>query len=79
MELPLYFGLFVIALAALLWASDKFIDSAEAIGLSLGISPFIIGVTIVAFGTSAPELLIAIQAVLEDAPGIAMGNVVGSN
>ncbi len=49
-------GIFIVSIAALLWASDKFVEAAENIGLSLGISPFIIGVTIVAFGTSLPEL-----------------------
>ena len=55
----------MISLAVLLKASDWFIDSAEDIGLSLGIPPFIIGVTIVAFGTSLPELATSIAAVFE--------------
>ncbi|MCI4650408.1 MAG: sodium:calcium antiporter, partial [Phaeodactylibacter sp.] len=46
----MYAGLFIVSLGVLLKASDWFIDSAEQIGLSLGVSPFIIGVTIVAFG-----------------------------
>lgn len=63
----------------LLKASDFFIDSAEKIGLSLGISPFVIGITIVAFGTSLPELATSITAVLADESSIVLGNVVGSN
>ena len=75
----LYFLLFVVSLAVLLRASDWFIDSAEQIGLSLGVSPFIIGVTIVAFGTSLPELATSIASVLSEESEIVIGNVVGSN
>jgi len=75
----LYFLLFVLSLAVLLRASDWFIDSAEQIGLSLGVSPFIIGVTIVAFGTSLPELATSIASVLSEESEIVIGNVVGSN
>jgi len=60
-------------------ASDWFVDGAEKIGLSLGISPFIIGVTIVAFGTSLPELASSIVAVNTGTSEIVIGNVVGSN
>lgn len=79
MDLLYYSLLFVVSLAVLLKASDWFIDSAERIGLSLGISPFIIGVTIVAFGTSLPELAASIVAVLKDESEIVVSNVVGSN
>jgi len=71
--------MFVVALAVLLKASDVFIDSAEKIGLSLGISPFIIGVTIVAFGTSLPELATSIASVFAGDSEIVIANVVGSN
>ena len=63
----------------MLKASDWFIDSAEEIGLSLGISPFIIGVTIIAFGTSLPELATSIASVLKGESQIVVGNVIGSN
>ncbi len=79
MGILLNLGLFIISLAVLLKAADYFIDSAEEIGLSLGISPFIIGVTIVAFGTSLPELATSIAGVFNGEPGIVVGNVVGSN
>ena len=72
-------GIFTVSIAALLWSSDKFVEAAESIGLSLGISPFIIGVTIVSFGTSLPELATSIVAVLDGTPEIVIGNVVGSN
>ncbi len=79
MDLLLQIGIFVLSIAALLWSSDRFVDSAERIGLSLGISPFIIGVTIVAFGTSLPELATSIVSVLQGSSQIVVGNVVGSN
>ena len=79
MDLLVQIGIFVAAIAALLWASDRFVESAERIGLSLGISPFIIGVTIVAFGTSLPELATSIVSVLDGTSQIVIGNVVGSN
>lgn len=78
-DLLLQVGIFVGGVVALLWASDKFVDAAERIGLYLGISPFLIGVTIVAFGTSLPELATSVVAVLDGSPGIVIGNVVGSN
>jgi cation:H+ antiporter len=71
--------IFAVSLIALLKASDFFVEAAEKIGLSMGIPPFIIGVTIIAFGTSLPELMSSIQAVLLDDSKIVIGNVVGSN
>lgn len=79
MDILLYLGLFLISLVVLIWGSDWFVDSAEKIGLGLGISPFIIGVTIVAFGTSLPELASSIAAVFIGESEIVVGNVVGSN
>lgn len=79
MEVLMYIGMFVISLAVLLRASDWFIDAAENIGLTLGISPFIIGVTIVAFGTSLPELATSIASIYAGNSEIVVGNVVGSN
>jgi cation:H+ antiporter len=66
-------------LVVLVVAGDLLVRGAVNLGLRLGIPALIISLTIVAFGTSAPELLVSIAAVLEGAPGIAMGNVVGSN
>ncbi len=79
MGIGLYILIFVVALAGLLKASDWFVESAEKIGLSFGISPFIIGVTIVAFGTSLPELASSIASVYGGKSEIVAGNVVGSN
>jgi len=78
-EILMYGVMFAVSLIVLLKASDFFIDSAEKIGLSLGISPFIIGVTIVAFGTSLPELATSIASVLANDSAIVVSNVVGSN
>ncbi len=67
------------SLFVLIKGSDWFIDSAERLGLSLGASPFVIGVTIVAFGTSLPELASSISAVLNGHSEIVTGIVIGSN
>jgi len=71
--------IFILSLAVLVYASDKFIGAAESIGLNFGISPFIIGVTIVAFGTSLPELATSIASVYSGSSVIVIGNVIGSN
>ena len=71
--------LFVLSIAVLVFASDKFISAAETVGRSYGISSFIIGVTILAFGTSLPELATSIFAVVDGSSEIVLGNVVGSN
>lgn len=66
-------------LIILLIAGDFLVKGAVSLSLKLGIPALIVSFTIVGFGTSAPELLIAIQSALAGAPGIALGNVVGSN
>ncbi len=71
--------IFVVSLTALLKGADFFVDSAEKIGLSLGISPFVIGATIVGFGTSLPELASSVAAVYAGASEMIVGNVIGSN
>ena len=71
--------LFAISVTTLIFASDRFINAAETIGNSFSISPFIIGVTIIAFGTSLPELATSIISVLNGSSEIVLGNVVGSN
>ena len=68
-----------LALIILVMSGDFLVKGAVALSDRLEIPAFIVGLTIVAFGTSAPELLISIQAVLSGVPGIAIGNVVGSN
>lgn len=69
----------ILGLVFLIFGGDSLVNGAKRIGLRLGISPLVIGLTVVAFGTSAPELLISVQSALKGSPDIAMGNVVGSN
>lgn len=68
-----------LGLVILLLAGDALVKGAVNLSLRMGIPALIVSLTIVAFGTSAPELLISIKATLDGAPGIALGNVVGSN
>ena len=72
------FGLFV-ALAVLVWGADKFVDNASLIAKKFGLSELTIGLTIVALGTSAPEIFVGISSVLNGTEAIAMGTVLGSN
>ena len=71
--------IFIVSLAALVKGADWLLGSAEKIGLALGLSPFIVGVVIVGLGTSFPELMSSIVAVLKDAPEIVSANAIGSN
>lgn len=66
-------------LVLLVWSSDMFVDGAAALAAHFGLSAFIIGMVIVGFGTSLPEMLISVQSALEGSPGIALGNAYGSN
>lgn len=69
----------VAGLALLVWSADKFVEGAAAMAHLLGVSIMIIGITIVGFGTSAPEIVVSIVAVLGNTPDIAIGNALGSN
>ncbi len=71
--------IFLVSITILLISSDKFVDSAEKVGLAMGIPSFVIGVTIVAFGTSLPELATSIASVFSGSSEITIGNAVGSN
>lgn len=68
-----------LGLVILLIAGDVLVRGAVALSLRLGIPALVVSLTIVAFGTSAPELLIAVQAALDGVPALALGNVIGSN
>ncbi len=68
-----------IGLVLLVWSSDIFIDGAASTAIHMNISPLIIGVVVLGFGTSAPEILVAILASVDNSPSLAIGNVVGSN
>lgn len=63
----------------LVWGADKFVLGASATASNLGVSPLIIGLTIVGFGTSAPEMLVSFMAALNGNPELAVGNAIGSN
>lgn len=69
----------IIGLFVLIMGGDFLVRGASSIALRLHISPLVVGLTIVAFGTSAPELLISIKAALGGSPDMTMGNVIGSN
>ena len=69
----------VASLAVLIWGADKFVDNSSLIAKKIGVSELTIGLTIVALGTSAPEIFVGISSVLNNNESIAMGAVVGSN
>lgn len=66
-------------LALLVLGGDLLVKGAVNLALRLGMTPLVVGLTVVAFGTSAPELIVSLSAALKGSSGIAMGNVVGSN
>ena len=63
----------------LVWGADRLVAGASALARNLGVSPLVIGLTIVAFGTSAPELVVSGVAAYRGNPGLAVGNAIGSN
>ncbi|MGF1503730.1 MAG: calcium/sodium antiporter [Anaerolineae bacterium] len=68
-----------VGLGLLVWGGDWLVESASRLAARLGVPSLVIGLTVVAFGTSAPELGVSLSAALEGSPGIAIGNVIGSN
>ncbi|MDE6403580.1 MAG: calcium/sodium antiporter [Muribaculaceae bacterium] len=79
--MPVWRSIVYIAggLAALIWGGDRFVDGASGIASGLGVSDAVIGLTIVAAGTSLPELATSVVAAMKGKPGLAVGNVIGSN
>lgn len=73
------FVLLALGLVLLVLGGELLVRGAVAIAKRLGVSPLMIGLTLVGFGTSTPELVTSLEAVLAGSPGIAMGNVIGSN
>ena len=73
------FILLILGLAVLIIGGEFLVKGAVGVARNLEISPLVIGMTVVSFGTSAPELLVSLQAVAEGSPEIAVGNVIGSN
>ena len=68
-----------ISFAVLLWSADQFIIGAAALARSVGMSPLLIGMTIVSVGTSAPEIIVSLMSALSDVGRLAVGNALGSN
>jgi len=79
MELMINFLALIASLALLIWGADKFVDNSSLVAKKVGVSELTIGLTIVALGTSAPEIFVGISSVLNNSESIAMGAVVGSN
>lgn len=71
--------LLVLGLLLLLGGAEFLVKGAAALATRIGVSPFLIGLTLVGFGTSAPELVASLEGAFQGYPGIAVGNVVGSN
>ena len=69
----------VVGLALLMFGADRFVDGAAALAANLGVPPLLVGLTVVGFATSAPELLVAATASFAGNPSIAIGNAIGSN
>lgn len=68
-----------LGLAVLIWSADRFIEGASGVARVLGMPPLLIGILIVGFGTSAPEMIVSALAALQENPGLALGNAYGSN
>lgn len=75
----LYLATIIAGFAILVWSADKFVDGASATAKHLGMPSLLIGILIVGFGTSAPEMVVSAIAAMEGNPGLALGNAIGSN
>ena len=69
----------VVGLVLLVWSADWFVDGAVGVAHFFGMSTFLIGMVIVGFGTSAPEMVVSVLSALNDTPQLALGNAYGSN
>ena len=75
----LYVGLCLVGFALLYYGAEWLVRGSAEIALRLGLSPLVVGLTVVAFGTSSPEAVVSFVAAADGLAGIAVGNVVGSN
>lgn len=76
----LWYSLAIVAgIALLVWSADRFVDGSSATAKYLGVSPLFIGMVVIGFGTSAPEMIVSALAALDGAPALALGNAYGSN
>ncbi len=69
----------IMGLAILVWSADRFVDSASVLASHLGMPPLLIGMLVIGFGTSAPEMVVSAISSYQGNPGIALGNAYGSN
>ncbi len=69
----------IAGLALLVWSADRFVDGSASVARHFGMPPLLIGMVIVGFGTSAPEMVVSALAAVQGNPGIALGNAYGSN
>ncbi len=79
MDVLILLAALIAGFVALVIAGDALVTGATALARRIGVPPLLVALTIVAFGTSAPELFVGVQAVLSGAPKLALGNIVGSN
>lgn len=79
MAAPAYIALILVGIIILLFGGDLLVRGGAALAKVWRLPPLLVGLTIIAFGTSAPELVVSIQSALTGAPGLALGNIVGSN
>ena len=79
MTLFLPLGALILGLLSLVWGADKFVSGSSSIARSIGVSSLVIGLTIVSVGTSAPEIIVSINAALSGSAELAVGNALGSN
>src|SRR3989338_7782460 len=78
-ELILVILLIIVSLFVILKGADYLVDGAADLARWLKVSPILVGLTVVAFGTSLPELMVSLFAVLNGSPDLSIGNIIGSN
>ena len=71
--------LFILGLAGLIFGAELFLKAVDRFGLKWGVSPMVMGLTVVAFATGAPELAISLKAAMNDSADLVLGNIIGSN
>jgi len=79
MSLYLPIGALVAGMIGLIWGADRFVAGSASLARSIGISSLVVGLTVVSVGTSAPEIIVSINAALKDSGELAVGNALGSN
>jgi cation:H+ antiporter len=77
--MPLDIAAVILGFVALIWGAERLVSGAAALAYRLGMAPILIGITVIGFGTSAPELVVSAIASAGGNPGLAVGNAIGSN